>query len=303
MASFPTRIIFLVLILMLGSSGIVCATVNPQQPDEVQDLRIETSVISSGTFKQDSSLDWALSSEYLGVNGIIVGPGEFEFQPEPPLNPAGEVQMHCIYTEHTTATKGNISFDKVGTVDTRAKAGGDWNVENLRQITFTGHDAGSVLSKEDLSLTGVGTSIPLSFSKLCPFECGCAGGCDCIPMFCNSIAAGSSIDLDTFGLASSANLRNINQKGDPGFYPPIPTSDEPARLFFQTEVTGYTSSLPADGLISTYLDTKSKEGGPQWPGLPLVNQDVSVQEKREIIGKTSLFSYTVDYESGIGVEA
>jgi hypothetical protein len=298
MVSLPTRLWLLVLILMLGSSGIASATVNPQQPDEVQNLRIETSVISEGTFKQDSSLEWALSSEYLGVNGVIVSPGELEFQPEPPLNPAGEVQMQCIYSEDTTAANGDISFDKVGIVDTRAKVGQDWNVENLRQITFTGHDAGSVLSTEDIVLNSVGTSIPLSFSRMCPL-CDCVGGCDCIPMFCNIIEAGSSIDLDSFNLASSINLRNVNKKGDPGFYPPIPTSDEPARLFFKTEVTGYTTTHPADGLISTYLNSKAKEGGPQWPGLPLAYQDMSITEKREIIGKTSLFSYTVDYESGI----
>lgn len=287
------------ILLLLVSSGIASAKVMPQQPDEVQRLRIETSVVSSGTFKHDSALDWALSSEFLGVNGIIIAPGEIEFQPEPPLNPAGEVQMHCIYTEDTTATNGIISYDKVGIVDSRAKAGRDWNVENQRLITFTGHDAGSVLSTEDLNLNAVGTSIPLTFSTVCPFGCGCAGGCDCIPMFCNTIGVGSAIDLDTFSLVSSTNLRNVNKQGDPGFYPPIPTADEPARLYFQTEVTGYASNLPADGMISTHLDEKGKEGGTLWPGLPLPYQDLSVHEYREIIGKTTLFSYTVDYESGI----
>ena len=303
MIRFSTRIFFVFLILFLGISGLACAKVMPQQPDEVQDLRIETSVISSGVFKQDSTLDWALSSEFLGVNGVIIEPGVIEFQPEPPLNPAGEVQMYCTYDEDTTATNGNISFDKVGIVDTRAKVGRDWNVENERQITFTGHDAGSVLSTEDLFLTGVGTSIPLGFSKLCPFECGCAEGCDCIPMFCNTIGAGSAIDLDAFSLASSANLRNINKPGDPGFYPPIPSSDEPARLFFQTEVNGYSPDLPADGMISTYLNEHGKEGGTLFPGLPLVSEEVSIHESREIIGKTALFSYTVDYVSGINIGA
>jgi len=108
-------------------------------------------------------VDWARSSEYLDVNAILVGPGEIEIEPEPPLNPAREVQMRCIYTEDTSALNRAISFDKVGTVDTRAKSGRDWNVENNRMITFTGYHAGSVASTEDLNLEAVGTSIPLTF--------------------------------------------------------------------------------------------------------------------------------------------
>lgn len=287
------------ILLLLVSSGIASAKVMPQQPDEVQRLRIETSVVSSGTFKHDSALDWALSSEYLDVNAILVGPGEIEIEPEPPLNPAGEVQMHTTYSEDTSAMNGFISFDKVGIVDSRAKAGRDWNVENTRLITFTGYDAGSVFSTEDLNLEAVGTSIPLTFSTVCPFGCGCAGGCDCIPMFCNIIGVGSRIDLDTFSLVSTANLRNVNKQGNPGFFPPIPTADEPARLYFQTEVTGKAPNIPASGMISTHLDEQGKEGGTEFPGLPDLYQDIKVHEYREIIGKTTLFSYTVDYESGI----
>jgi hypothetical protein len=119
-------------------------------------------------------------------------------------------------------------------------------------------------------------------------------------MFCNTIGVGSAIDLDTFSLVSSANLRNVNRQGDPKFgFPPIPTSDEPARLYFQTEVTGYGSDPPANGMISTHLDEQSKEGGTEFPGLANLHQDITVHEYREIIGKTSLFSYIVNYESGI----
>ena len=176
--------------------------------------------------------------------------------------------MRCIYTEDTSALNRAISFDKVGTVDTRAKSGRDWNVENNRMITFTGYHAGSVASTEDLNLEAVGTSIPLTFSTVCPFGCGCAGECDCLPMFCNIIGVGSAIDLDTFSLVSTANLRNVNKKGNPGFYPPIPTADEPARLYYQIEVTGQFSSILANGMISTHLDEQGKEGGTEFPGLP-----------------------------------
>jgi hypothetical protein len=296
----PARIGFLLLILTVMVSGIASAKVMPQQPPEVQILQIQTSVLSSGIFKHKSDLMWALSSEYLDVNAILVEPDGIEIQPEPPLNPAGEVQMYCTYTEDTSAINGAISFDKVGTVDTRAKAGRDWNVENERMITFTGYDAGSVLSTEDLNLDAVGTSIDLAFSTLCPFAPD-EEGCNCIPMFCNQIGAGSAIDLDTFSLVSSANLRNVNRPGDPGFIPPIPTSDEPARFFFQIEVTGQAPNVPASGMISTYLDEQGGEGGTEFPGLPDLYQTIDVHEYREIIGETSLFAYKVDYESGIMV--
>lgn len=294
------RILVLSLILVLCSSGIASAKVMPQQPDEVQNYLIEISVISSGIFKQDSKLDWALSSEYLGFNNLG---GDLGFEPEPPLNPAGEVQMYCSYAEDTSAMNGQISFDKVESADTRAKSGRDWNIENTRMITFTGYDAGSVLSTEDLDMTAVGTSIPLSFSSICPI-CDCpTDGCDCIPMFCNTIGVGSSIDLDTFSLTSSTNLRNVNKPGDPGFFPPIPSSDEPARLSFQTVVTGFAVDQPANGMISTHFDEKSLEGGTAFPGLPDPIEDLKIHEHREIIGKTTLFSYTVDYVSGIRVNS
>jgi hypothetical protein len=296
MVSVTTRLFCVILVFFLFGAGAVCAKVMPQQPDEVQRLRIETSVVSNGIFKHESALDWALSSEFLGINAVGIGPGVIEIQPEPPLNPAGEVQMHTTYSEDTSAVNGGISFDKVAIVDSRAKSGRDWNVENERMITFTGYDAGGVLSTEDLNLEAVGTSIDLLFSKTCPFP---GGECDCIPHFCNSIGVGSAINLDTFSLVSSANLRNVNRRGDPGFFPPIPTSDEPARLFFTTEVTGYSPEVPANGLISTWLDENGSEGGNEFPGLPDLYQVLTVREYREIIGKTTLFSYTVDYESGI----
>ena len=290
-----STVLMVIVVVVFLNCGIVTAKVMPPQPDEVQKLEIITSVIASGVFKHDSNLEWALSSEFLGVNDLGFGPVE----PEPPLNPAGEVQMYCTYSEDTTAMNGHISFDKVGSVDSRAKAGQDWNVENERMITFIGYDAGSVLSTEDLDLDAVGTSITLGLSNICPFPIG-PGECDCIPPFCNTIGVGSAIDLDSFSLASSANLRNVN-RGNSAFFPPMPASDEPARLFFQTQVTGYAADLPATGMISTHLDEHGLEGGQEFTGLPILHQEIDVHEIREIIGTTTLFSYTVDYASGISV--
>lgn len=92
-------------------------------------------------------------------------------------------------------------------------------------------------------------------------------------------------------------------QGDPGFFPPIPVSDEPARLFFQTDVTGFNSNLPANGMISVHFDEQGKEGGNDFPGLPEPSLEIKVHEYREIIGSTSLFDYAVNYVSGINIGA
>lgn len=292
---------FIFLIACILCSGSALGDILPQQPDEVQGLRIETSVMSTGIFNQESALQWDLSSEVLGANIILEGePGQIPqpvIEPEPPLHPAGEVQMNCVYTEDTTAINGKISFDKVGSVDTRAKSSGDWNVQNERLITFTGYNAGSVLSEEELRMNTVGNCIITDFASVCPFLPDLLGGCTA--GFCNQIGAGSGIDLDTFSLVSAASLRNVNKPGDPGFFPPIPTIDGPAKMKYIVEITGTASDIPASGSISTDVYAHIKEGMPDCPGALELGEVIDFAETREIIGKTSLFSYNIDYESGV----
>jgi hypothetical protein len=294
---------FLCSLIFIMLSGIALADVLPQQPDEVQGLIIETSVISDGIFHQDSALQWDLSSEILGANIVLEGPpGQIPvpvIEPEPPLNPAGEVQMHCVYTEDTAGVNGQISFDKVSSLNTRALPSGDWNVQNDRLITFTGYDAGSVLSDESLNMDTAGTPIITAFSSICPFSPDLLG--ECIPSFCNQIGAGSGIDLDTFSLHTAANLRNVNAQGDPGFFPPIPTSDNPAKMQYLIEVTGYSSGIPASGSISTNAYAHIKEGGPDCPGATVLATEVDFEESRDMTGLTSLFSYEINYDSGISI--
>lgn len=291
----PGKYCFIAILLSVLLLSPAHATILPQPGPETQGISTTTVAMAAGNFMNRADLSWAASSELLGIN-IYDTPFGPEFEPEPPLHSEGEVQMSMTYRESTVARSGVIAYTKASSVDTQAQSAAAYNVENLRLITFEGFDGGRIYSDEDLALATVGNTINAFFSTMCPFGSEC--GCPCYPPFCNDIMTGSTFDMSRVSAGTNAQVRNMNKPGTPGFWPPNPSVDDPARVDYSIRVTGYTPEQPSVGMVSAYLDIHNLEGGAACPGIGLFSQ-VSLKEFRRVDGDVRQFSYTVDYESGV----
>jgi hypothetical protein len=302
---FKNRAFILVVFLILSLFPCCAwAVVLPPQPDEVQNLQIETSVLGTGGFHQTSAIEWALSSELLNVNMVERGEDwpELVLEPEPPLHPFGEVQSYVTYSEDTQANMGTISFDKITGLDTEVKTGAQYNVQNDRMITFTGIDAGSLLSSEDMTMYNLGncTRAP----SICPFSGGVE---EATPSFCSRIEFGSDLDVSKVAVVTSAGVRNVNRPlptaEDIIIWPPEPNGDEPALAHYMIQVTEIGQGKPSVGLVATYLKIQTIDGRTECAGYPYPYQELKVDESQSMKGDINLFEYLMDYKDGIGISA
>lgn len=303
-----TGIMVLSILLIIPAS----ASVLPPSPDEIQNLRIVTSVDGVGGMSQDSKLSWSLSSEVLNANLFAVTNPDDEWDfiwvlgEEPPLNKDGEVQSHVTYSEKTNANMGVISYRKTSEVDTEPLLGAQYNVWNERQITFTGIDSGSLLSSEDLTMYNVGTCFPAALS-VCPFTC--CDDCGFIPASCSMIETGSNLDVSRVAAYIAGGVRNVNRVGDSDVFPPIPSVDGPALAKYRVQVTEMNPGKPSLGTVSTYLKITEKDSdfdcrNPQAiaPGKDLM-QNLEISEFRNMKGSINLFDYQMNYQSRISPSA
>jgi hypothetical protein len=272
----------------------VMAVVLPPSEPEFQDIKITTSVDVVGSMSYESELLWELSNEILGANLVIVGePPEPAIIPEPPLNPNGEVQSYVSYSEDTQANLGIISYRKDSEVNTKPLVGAQYNVQNERLITFTGIDAGTLLSSEDMMMDNVGTCIPVLLT--CPF---CNSDCCRNPAFCSKVETGSDLDMKLVAVHISGGIRNVNKAGDLNEWPIVPTDDEPALAQYLVQVNEMGQGKPSVGSVSTYLkisegDSRSDALDPQTD----LMQQLKVEETRSIKGNIDLFEYQMNFES------
>ena len=274
----------------------VVAVVLPPSEPEFQDLKITTSVDGVGSMSQESELVWDLSSEVLGANLVFEGgpPPEPVIIPEPPLSSSGEVQSHVYYSEDTQANMGDISYRKDSEVNTEPLAGAQYNVQNERLITFTGIDAGNLLSSEDMMMYNVGTCMPVLFT--CPFY---NGDCCRNPAFCSLIETGSDFAMSQVAAHISGGIRNVNKAGDLNAWPNVvPSADEPALAQYLVQVTEMGQGDPSVGSVSTYLkisegDSRSDAPDPMFD----LMQQLKVEETRSITGSINLFEYQMNFES------
>jgi len=268
------------------------ATILPLNTFETQGISTSSVVAADGRMSHHTSLEWALSSEYLGFNAIIVNPFfPPVIVPEPPLNPLGEVQMYCSYHEDTLAQDGILDYRRSGSVETGPRLTGSYNVVNDRMITYISNYGGRLYSTEDLMLDNIGNALPI-LALSCPFAQNVA---PCTPSFCNRVEAGSVIDMTLVSAVTSADLHTVTT-GNPGFWPPVPSADEPAELSYHIRVTGINP--PAQGLVSAYSAAQTREGGSICPGDGMAHES-SFRENVRVDGRVDLFDYIINYESGL----
>ncbi len=331
----------MVVFALLLMCGVALADVATPQVPETQGFSVQTRMDLIGTATHQDNIVWRLSSEVLGSNSEfgnneailneegtgnwnlvdeewVWSPGEgmFDSAPfpdlppgyeyfnktaEPPLNPAGEVQMAVAYSENTIADQGLIAYTKSIDIETGYLPINQQNLKATRMFRFQGSETGRAVSTEDTTLDTVGNSIILQGFEpyICPFAHSLG---NCIPPFCNIIESGSSIDMTRTSLASDLGVRSVGSEayGEDETWPPIPVVDgPPVTMDYSIRITGVTPDSPALGSATAYIQAHLQEGGSTCPGCGNKFQDIVYNEITTASGEISLFDKVLSYESGI----
>ena len=280
------KLILICIILALLIVGVTMAEPGIPKVNEVQGLTTSTTVIAAGNFNAASSVDTVIS-RVVPVTGIP-GPEWDEFAP-------GGTIYQTVYSEDTqNAEVGFISYDKDLDVSTANKVSGQYNVQAVKQITYLGVDASSVVTNDYLLLDGAGMAGSAAERVICPFSCGM------YPAFCNRIETGSNMNLKVANLNTQMGDRFIMKSADPG-----------VAVFNNVAVSSYASDLPSKGSVSAYIKGSIKEGGRMSDalGAPVsvsqgnknaideLYETVTFSDSTAISGDISTFAKTMTYNS------
>ncbi len=276
------KIGIIVLALSLLVIGIAMADPGIPKVNEVQGLRTTTTVIAAGNFNAESSVDLTISS----IVPITSIPGPVWNGSSP-----GETIYQTVYTEDTQNSEvGYISYDKDLDVQTGNKVSGQYNVKAVKQITYLGVDASSVVTNDYLMLDGAGWGGLAAYRVICPFACGV------YPAFCNKVETGSNMNLKVANLNTQLGDRFIMKAADPG-----------VELFNNVGVSSYAADLPSKGSVSAYIKGSIKEGGrisdmnrgDLTPAYAKLYETVTFSDSTAISGDISTFAKAMSYNSVI----
>jgi hypothetical protein len=216
---------------VLFAVGIAMAEPGVQQVQEVQGLSITTTVIAVGNFDQESEV------------AIQVTSGQ-ALSDVPPLT--GGTYYASVYSEDTQNNGiGYISYDKDLDVSTANKLLGQNNIAAVKQITYLGVDASSVVTNDYLMLDGAGWPGPAGERLICPFAGNTGYGA-----FCNKVETGSAMNLKVANLNTQLGDRFVMKAADSG-----------VEIFNNVGVGSYATDLPSKGSVSAYIKGSIKEGG------------------------------------------
>ena len=223
----------LVIALALLVVGLAMAEPGICQVREVQGLSTSTTVIGVGNFNAASSVQMSIMR------------GENNLATIPPLGDG--VLYQTVYTEDTqNAEYGYLSYDKDLDVSTSNKLTGQYNVQAVKQITYLGIDASSIITTDYMMLDGVGQIYGvISDQMLCPF-----GSEAMAPTFCNIVETGSSMNLKVANLNTQMGERFIMKSADPGI-----------QIYNNVGVGSYAADIPSKGSVSAYIQGSVREGG------------------------------------------
>ena len=299
--------IFLLAIAIL-LVGMVAADPGIPKVNEVQGLSTSTTVIAAGNFNSGSSVDLTISS----VIPIPDIPGpEWTNESIGPFGAPnlGATVYQTVYTEDTQNSEvGFISYDKDMDVSTANKVSGQYNVQAVKQITYLGVDASSLVTNDYMLLDGAGWPDLTESHMICPFGTGRVPGSlgfyatYVYPEFCNRVETGSSMNLKVANLNTQTGDRFIMKSGDPG-----------VAVFNTVDVGSYASDLPSKGSVSAYIRGSIREGGRVMDfdvqGIPEdiygpfddLYETVTFSDSTAVSGDISTFSKSMGYTSVIDV--
>ncbi len=285
------KIGMIVLILSLLVVGMAMADPGIPKVNEVQGLRTSTTVIAAGNFNAESSVDWTISSEVplTRIPGPSTGiPGEnWDWKS------GGATIYQTVYTEDTQNSEvGYISYDKDLDVQTGNKVSGQYNVKAVKQITYLGVDASSVVTNDYLMLDGAGWPDFADEHLICPFA-----GPGMYGAFCNKVETGSAMNLKVANLNTQLGDRFVMKAADPG-----------VEIYNNVAVGSYATDLPSKGSVSAYIKGSIREGGrmsdyhgggpPEWT-LDNLYENVVFSDSTAVSGDVSTFVKAMSYQSVI----
>jgi len=223
----------IVIALALLVVGMAMADPGIPQVREVQGLSTSTTVIGVGNFNAASSVQMSIMTGGNNLANI------------PPLG-AG-VLYQTVYSEDTQNSEyGYLSYDKDLDVSTSNKLTGQYNVQAVKQITYLGIDASSIITTDYMMLDGVGENYgPIANMMLCPF-----GSEADAPTFCNIVETGSSMNLKVANLNTQMGERFIMKSADPGI-----------QIYNNVGVGSYAADVPSKGSVSAFIQGSVREGG------------------------------------------
>jgi len=274
------KIIIFTLIFSLLVVGLATADPGIPKVNEVQGLRTSTTVIAAGNFNAESSVDWTISTG-VPISGI---PGE-DWSDGPENQ--GATIYQTVYTEDTQNSEvGYISYDKDLDVQTGNKVSGQYNVKAVKQITYLGVDASSVVTNDYLMLDGAGWMDRAGDRLICPFA-----GESWYPSFCNKVETGSAMNLKVANLNTQLGDRFVMKAADSG-----------VEIFNNVGVSSYATDLPSKGSLSAYIKGSIKEGGrmSDLDEAPLkLFETITFADSTAISGDISTFAKAMSYSSVI----
>jgi hypothetical protein len=264
--------------------------------NEVQGLRTSTTVIAAGIFNSESSVDWTLS-EVIPITAI---PGEEWSESLPNLNAFahnyGATIYQTVYTEDTQNSEvGYISYDKDLDMQTGNKVSGQYNVKAVKQITYLGVDASSVVSNDYLMLDGAGWPGYAGEHLICPLA-----GMGEYPAFCNKVETGSAMNLKVANLNTQMGDRFVMKAADSGI-----------EIYNNVGVSSYALDLPSKGSVSAYMKGSIREGGRMkdslltsfdpYFALDALYETMTFADSTSVSGDISTFTKSMSYSSVIDI--
>jgi hypothetical protein len=212
--------------------------------------------------------------------------------------PPGEVQYTTGYNEEVTAVSGSINYQKTMTICTSNKTAGEDNIAGDRLLTFIGGDGGRMTTSEEIFLDGAGAQTVSANQVCCPFV-GTAN--PFFPPFCNIVESGSSADISTGSISTSAGMRFIGASAD------VPVAET-----YSINVKGVTGfeGASAIGTVNAFMKAHLQEGIeqqiPRWHPTDIIGftpgkaEDLSYSETSMASGAIHSFTKDIQYQSGIG---
>jgi hypothetical protein len=277
---FMKKLGILVIALALLVVGMAMAEPGAIAVLETQGLAVSTTVIGAGNFNAASSVELK----------IINSDGD-DLTDTLPLEHF--TLYSTVYTEDTQNSEmGYISYDKDLDVSTANKLNGQYNVQAVKQITYLGIDASSVVSNDYMMLDGAGERYgKFDQALMCPFSTD-----NEMPSFCNIVETGSSVNLKVANMNTQMGERFIMKTADPG-----------VQIYNNVAVGAYDASLPSKGSVSAFIQGSIKEGGPDGDGPRRTSIDrtdlaetVSFKDVTSFSGDITSFGKSMAYTSKLG---
>ena len=265
----------LVIALALLVVGLAMAEPGIPQVREVQGLSTSTTVIGVGNFNAASSVQMSIMS------------GDENLATIPPLGEG--VLYQTVYTEDTqNAEYGYLSYDKDLDVSTSNKLTGQYNVQAVKQITYLGIDASSIITTDYMMLDGVGDDYgEIGDMMLCPF-----GSDRDAPTFCNIVETGSSMNLKVANLNTQMGERFVMKSADPGI-----------QVYNNVGVGSYAADIPSKGSVSAYIQGSVREGGRDvdgeggWEWADELHMTMTFKDATSFSGDISTFAKSMSWNS------